>query len=313
MSLPWVGITQGDENGVGPEVIQKALGNPTVYEICKPLLIGDPQLFVGLKKKYPVELFFPHQKPKNSSYAALETGTSLLLQNKISAIVTAPVNKKKISADENIQFLGHTGYLQKKCEDFYKKPFFPTMIFVGRPSETKEKLALVTTHVPLKEIPHILSEDILKKTISNVHKGLITFFGFKKPSMALLGLNPHAGEEGLLGNEEQTVFKNVFLWAKKEKFSLHGPYSADSFFAKKWKEFDITISIYHDQGLPAFKLRNYPHSVNLTLGLPIIRTSVDHGVGYDIAHSGVADETSMIEAIKLSAQMIKMKEKNGKS
>ncbi len=313
MSLPRIGITQGDEKGVGPEVIQKALGDLTIYKICKPLLIGDPRLFVGLKKKYPVEIFFPYQKPKNSSYAALETGSTLLLQNKISAMVTAPVNKKKISADENIQFLGHTEYLQKKCEDFYKKLFFPTMLFVGRPSETKEKLALVTTHIPIKEIPHILSEELLKKTILNVHRGLITFFSFKKPSMALLGLNPHAGEEGLLGNEEQTLFKNIFRWAKKENFSLYGPFSADSFFAKKWKEFDVTISIYHDQGLPAFKLRNYPHSVNLTLGLPIIRTSVDHGVGYDIANKAIADETSMIEAIKLSAQMIKMKGQNGKS
>lgn len=300
-NLPLIGITQGDPSGIGPEIVVKALEAPLLYQYCHPVIFGNEQLFKKIAKKRNVQILFPKHVYKNSAYAALELAASSCLEKKIAALVTSPVNKNKISSDEGIKFTGHTDYLKSRCEAFYKKRFFETMFFVGK----KEKMALVTTHIPLKDVPTELSADKLKHTILNVHNSLLHTFGVQNPRIALLGLNPHAGDDGLLGREEKRVLLPAIRWARKNKFDLHGPFPADSFFATLWNKFDATVALYHDQGLIPFKQRNFLHAVNVTLGLPIIRTSVDHGVAYDIAGSGKADPSALFAAIKLAAQLSK--------
>ncbi len=298
-SLPLIGITQGDPSGIGPEITAKALSGPLLYKYCRPIIFGEKKYFKNLKKD--ISFLFPDRHYENSAYAALELATQWCLETKIAALVTSPVDKNKISRDEDIEFRGHTDYLKARCENFYKKRFFETMFFVGK----KEKVALVTTHIPLKSVSTELSRDKLKHTILNVHNSLVHYFGVQNPRVALLGLNPHAGDGGLLGGEEKRVLLPAIRWARKNKFDLHGPFPADSFFATLWNKFDATVALYHDQGLIPFKQRNFLHAVNITLGLPIIRTSVDHGVAYDIAGSGKADPSSLVAAIKLAAQLSK--------
>jgi len=300
MNLPIIAITQGDALGIGPEIIGKALEKRALHEICRPIVIADPGLLRLPKKLSHVPIVDPaRRKYKNSSFGALEKATALCLQKKISAIVTAPVNKQQISDDECITFTGHTEYLSRKASLFYKKDFHPTMLFVGK----EERLALATTHIPLQDVSKTITPLLLKKTINNINDGLRIWFGIRKPKIALLGINPHAGEAGKIGIEEVHIFKKIIAWAQRKKIALNGPFSADSFFSKRWQDFDVTLAMYHDQGLAPFKLRNYPKSVNVTLGLPIIRTSVDHGVGYDIARKGIADASSMISAIQLAARL----------
>jgi 4-hydroxythreonine-4-phosphate dehydrogenase len=303
-NLPLIGITQGDPSGIGPEIVIKALESPLLYHHCRPLIFGKEKLFKKIAKKRNIPIFFPKRAYKNSAYAAMELAAEWCLEKKIAALVTSPVDKNKISSDEGIKFIGHTDYLKARCEIFYKKRFFETMFFVGK----KEKVALVTTHVPLRFVSTELSGAALKHTLLNVHAGLVHYFGVRNPRIALLGLNPHAGDGGLLAgsnDEEKKVLLPAIRWARKNKFDLHGPFPADSFFAALWNKFDATVALYHDQGLIPFKQRNFLHAVNITLGLPIIRTSVDHGVAYDIAGSGKADPSSLIAAIKLAAQLSK--------
>lgn len=297
--LPLVGITQGDPSGIGPELVAKALSGPLLYRYCRPIIFGEKKYFKNMRKDIP--FLFPDRHYENSSYAALEFAARFCLQRKLGAIVTLPVNKNQISMDEGIKFFGHTDYLKSRCEAFYKKRFYETMFFVGK----KEKMALVTTHIPLKDVSTELSADKLKHTVLNVHNSLLHAFGVQNPRIALLGLNPHAGDDGLLGEEEKRVLLPVIRWAKKHKFDLRGPFPADSFFVTLWNKFDATVALYHDQGLIPFKQRNFLHAVNVTLGLPIIRTSVDHGVAYDIAGSGKADPSALFAAIKLAAQLSK--------
>ncbi len=302
--LPLIGITQGDPSGIGLEIAAKALSEPLLYQYCLPIIFGEKKYFKNLKKDIPV--LFPDHPYENSSYAALELATQFCLQRKLGAMVTLPVNKNQISTDEGIKFLGHTDYLKEKCERFYKKRFYETMFFVGKKAGgKKEKIALVTTHIPLRKVSTELSADKVKHTILNVHNSLLHTFGVQNPRIALLGLNPHAGDGGLLGEEEKRVLLPAIRWARKHKFDLHGPFPADSFFATRWNKFDATVALYHDQGLIPFKQRNFLHAVNVTLGLPIIRTSVDHGVAYDIAGSGKADPSALFAAIELAAQLSK--------
>jgi len=299
--LPLIGITQGDALGIGPEIITKALSNPLLYRHCRPVIFGEEKLFKNLRRKKNIPILFPNRPHKNSAYAALEMATQWCLEKKIAAMVTAPVNKKRISSDEHIKFVGHTDYLKTRCEKFYKRRFTETMLFVGE----KEKIALATTHIPLKDIPKAITLKGLKNTIKTVHDGLKDYFGLSHPSLAMLGLNPHSGDDGLLGNEEKDYVRPAVRWANKHKIDLHGPFPADSFFAHLSEKFDATIALYHDQGLIPFKQKNFLRAVNVTLGLPIVRTSVDHGVAYDLTGSGKADSSSLVTAIILAARLAK--------
>lgn len=297
MSKPHIGITQGDADGVGPEIIVKSLEKIFLQKVCKPVIFGDPHVFPRFPKKIDYE--FVAVNSICSQLGALSLSVLRCFEGKISAIVTAPVNKNKISKELGTTFIGHTEYLAKQCEDRFHKKFHPTMFFIGK----NERLALVTTHLPLSKVSTSITRPLLKKTICNVYSALRSHFKILTPRLAILGINPHAGENGLIGNEENKIFKPIFLWAKKQNIHIEGPFSADSFFATKAHLFDTTIAMYHDQGLAPFKLRNYTDAVNVTIGLPIIRTSVDHGVGYDIVRTNTANPQSMISAIHLAAKM----------
>ena len=240
--LPVVGITQGEPTGIGPEIIIKALRHPSLLRLCTPIVLGEPKYFKSLRKEIPV---ISPQNFKTSSYGALNLSCQLLFEKKIDAVVTAPVDKYRISKEEGVIFLGHTEFFKKACEKTFARPFHSTMFFVS----PKEKLALVTTHLPLKNVAKILSKDLLQKTILNVYLGLKSLFRIPNPKLALLGLNPHAGEKGLLGQEEKLIFAPVLRWAHQRKIQLEGPFSADSFFSTRWRLFDATFALYPYQGL----------------------------------------------------------------
>ncbi|MBI3019127.1 MAG: 4-hydroxythreonine-4-phosphate dehydrogenase PdxA [Deltaproteobacteria bacterium] len=297
---PVIGITQGEPTGIGPEIIAKVLQKSSLLHLCTPLIIGEPKYFKSLQKKITI---IPPRSSRVSSYEALKLAFQLSLEKKIDAIVTAPVDKHKISKEKHVIFLGHTEFFKKACEKHFKRPFHSTMFFVS----PKEKLALATTHLPLKKVSGTLSKELLQKTILNVHHGLRSLFRISNPKLALLGLNPHAGEGGLLGKEEKEILAPILSWASHQGICLEGPFAADSFFSARWRFFDATIALYHDQGLAPFKARNFHSSTNVTLGLPIIRTSVDHGVGYDIAGKNKANPLSMIAAIEWAAKLAKYK------
>lgn len=293
---PTIGITQGEPRGIGPEIIIKALQKASVFKRCTPIIIGESKYFRPLQKKI---LILPPLPSHTSSYGALKHAARLGLEKKIDALVTAPVDKHEISKKEHILFLGHTEFLEKACENYFKKSFHSTMFFVS----PKEKLALVTTHLPLNKVSKILSKDLLQKTILNAHEGLRCLFRIPRPRLALLGLNPHAGERGLLGQEEEKILVPALQWAHHHRIYIEGPFPADSFFSTHWRLFDATLALYHDQGLAPFKARNFHSSTNVTLGLPFLRTSVDHGVGYDISGKNKADPSSMIAALEWAIQL----------
>ncbi|MBI3017362.1 MAG: 4-hydroxythreonine-4-phosphate dehydrogenase PdxA [Deltaproteobacteria bacterium] len=297
---PIIGITQGEPTGIGPEIIAKSLQKSSLFRFCTPIVIGEPKYFRSLQKKVTI---IPPLAAHSSSYGALTQASRLCLEKKIDAIVTAPVDKQRVSKEEGLVFLGHTEFFKKMCEKQFNHSFHSTMFFIS----PKEKLALVTTHLPLKKVSGALSKDVIQKTLLNVHLGLGALFKIRAPKLALLGLNPHAGEEGLLGQEEVRILKPAIQWARQQRICVEGPFSADSFFSNRWQLFDATIALYHDQGLGPFKARNFHSSTNITLGLPIIRTSVDHGVGYDIAGKNKASPLSMIAAIEWAIQLAKHK------
>ncbi|MBI4041594.1 MAG: 4-hydroxythreonine-4-phosphate dehydrogenase PdxA [Deltaproteobacteria bacterium] len=277
--LPLIGITVGDPKGIGPEIAEAACCDPKIHSLCK------------------IQIITPRENP----YIALERASHLCLTGNIDALVTGPVHKENMRHYTHKKFLGHTEFLKTTCEKFYKKSFQPTMLFVSN----VHRLALVTTHLPLQKVSQNITKPRLQKIILNVHKSLQQDFGIPRPTIAVLGLNPHAGEGGLLGNEEIKVITPTLGWAKKRGLHVSGPFSADSFFAVHWGRFDAVIAQYHDQGLTVFKALHFHHAVQMTLGLPIIRTSVDHGVGYDIAKKKIANPESMKRAILLAIDLVK--------
>jgi 4-hydroxythreonine-4-phosphate dehydrogenase len=212
---------------------------------------------------------------------------------RIAAIVTAPVTKEAVAKDVP-GFVGHTGYLADKLGARDERMAFLTPAYF---------LALETTHVPLAEVPRKLSAAHLATTIAMLAAAGRKYYGKKLP-VAVLGLNPHAGEHGLLGDEETRIIEPALERARSHGIACEGPFPADSFFIERVKKYRLIVAMYHDQGLIAVKPAFPRLSVNVTLGLPVVRTSVDHGSGYDIAGQGKADETSMLSAIKAALEMV---------
>jgi len=228
----------------------------------------------------------------------VEEGVRWIQQGKVQALTTCPINKQAINA-AGYPYSGHTEMLAH-----LSRVSSTVMMFVG----TKWKVVLVTTHVPLREVSaHITSERLLT-TIRLTAEGLKFHFGIPVPRMAILGLNPHCGEEGLLGLEEQNVILPAMIQARSEGIEVEGPFPADSFFhGTGHLSFDVVVSMYHDQGLIPIKMSEFSEAVNFTLGLPFIRTSVGHGTAYDIAGKGVADQTNLINAMATASNILKLK------
>jgi|SRR5688572_5754907 len=290
---PRIGITVGDPAGIGPEIARKTADDPRVREICEPVLYGPP---AGA-------LFKPGELSGDAGQAAYEAICAAVRDAQagtIAAIATAPINKLAFSK-AGLPWKGHTDLLGHLT---HSRRF--AMMFWSEPL----KVVLATIHVPLAAVPVTLTRDVMAETIDLAARELPRFLGPPKPGnggrprLAVAGLNPHAGEEGLLGAEERTVIRPAVEAARSRGIDVTGPLPADTVFLRARKgEFDAVIACYHDQGLIPVKLLAFGHSVNVTLGLPIIRTSVDHGTAFDIAGKGIADPTSMIEATLLAGRL----------
>lgn len=280
-TLPFIGITVGDVAGVGPEIIKKALKNPNVHKVCMPIVIGD------------LNLKYPKFSPAAGEYAmqCIRDAVEMAMAGNIDAIVTAPICKEGIYK-AGYRFEGHTDYLAylTKAKEYSMMLVSPQM-----------RVVLVTIHIKLRNVAKKITQREVLRAIRHAFLGA-RLLGIKKPKVAVCALNPH-GEE--IGDEEKIIRRAV------EKTHAEGPFSADTIFLKK--EYDVFVAMYHDQGLIPLKMLGFDEGVNVTLGLPIIRTSPDHGTAYDIAGKNKANPTSMIRAIELAARMVHEKEKMSSS
>jgi len=319
INKPVIGISCGDVNGIGTELIIKTFSDNRILEHCTPVIFASNKLINFYRKTMPelnlnysstkefnrinhkqVNLFncweeeiqvTPGQLTETGGkYAilSLQTAVAALKQKQIDGLVTAPIHKKNIqSADFN--FTGHTPYL---------KEMFGVKDVVMMLCAGDFRVALVTEHVPVGEVAQYITKEKILSKLSLINQSLQKDFGIEKPKIAVLGLNPHAGDEGLIGKEEETIIKPAIKEAKNNNMLVVGPYSADAFFARRsFERFDAVLAMYHDQGLIPFKTLATGEGVNFTAGLPAVRTSPDHGVAFDIAGKDKADPSSFMTAI----------------
>ena len=335
IETPVIGITSGDAAGIGPEIIVKALSQPSIsgtarfviysrksvidhaierfsvdlqYEVIDTAQqarssSANVLLFDPIGGSYP-EIVFGKISAETSSDAMrlIETATRDAISGVIDGIVTAPINKSGIRAagyDEK----GHTGFIARLCgiDDY-------AMMFVGGDLI----VVLLTVHVPLRDVPSMVKRDAVLRKIRLIDRSMKLWFGIDHPRIAVCGLNPHAGESGILGNEDSSDILPAVQDAVSEGIRVEGPFPADTVYSKcRQGKFDVVLAMYHDQGLIPIKVLAFGRGVNVTIGLPFIRTSPDHGTAYDIAAKGKADPGSMLEAIKLAVQLSGEKLKMG--
>jgi 4-hydroxythreonine-4-phosphate dehydrogenase len=283
---PRVAITTGDPAGIGPEIAAKAAADERVRAACEPVLYGPPSGLTVAPGVLSAEA-------GRAAYDAICQAVRDAQAGRVAAIATAPINKLAF-ARADLPWKGHTDLLGHLTGSPHV-----AMMFWSEPL----KVVLATVHVPLAEVPRLITVDLLTNVIELTARELPRF-GVPSPRLALAGLNPHAGEEGLLGDEEERVMRPVVDAMRARGVQISGPYPGDTVFVRASRgEFDAVIACYHDQGLIPVKLLAFGESVNVTLGLPIIRTSVDHGTAFDIAGTGVADPASMIAATLLAARL----------
>lgn len=321
-----IGITMGDPCGIGPEIILKSLHSPTIRKSAQYVIIGNQRVFdltardldlpVSYQKishlpdkdsTHPVSLInignvnsglMKQKKPTaeggDLSVQCVIRGINLALSGHVDALVTAPICKEAIHLG-GYGYPGHTEMLQ-----IFSGVKRVVMLMVGG----KLRVAFATTHIALKEVPQSITVDNILGTIIITDNHLKQFFGIKRPKLAVCGLNPHAGEEGIFGDEERKVIIPAIERARKKGVDCDGPVSADTIYYKAIKNgCDAVVALYHDQGAIPLKLHAFETGVNITLGIPFIRTSPDHGTAYDIAGKGVANPHSMMEAIKMAVDM----------
>ena len=287
LGKPRVIITTGDPSGIGPEVTRKALASHKVKRLADFLVIGDAKTSVRMRKS-PAEC-------GKLSIGYLDKALAIIAKGEADCLVTAPINKANVRAAGFSDFEGHTEYL---AEATLTKDY--AMMFVGK----RMKITLVTRHVALKDVPEKLTADKISKTICLTHRYLSNQFHLKNPRIAVAGLNPHAGEGGIFGKEEIDVISPAIKKASGACGKVFGPIPPDVVFGEALQgKFDAVIAMYHDQGLIPFKLLYFKDGVNMTIGLPFVRTSPDHGTAFDIAGKGIADPSSMIEAIILACRL----------
>lgn len=316
---PVIGVTSGDINGIGIELIIKTFSDNRILELCTPVVFASNKIINFYRKSLP-EYNFNWQNVKEFSklnvkqiniyncweedvvvspgqlnetggkYAvrSLLAATNALKQNEIDGLITAPIHKKNVQSSE-FNFTGHTPFLKK----IFDASDVVMILFAN-----EFRVALVTEHVPVNEVASNISREIILRKLNILNESLKKDFGIDKPKIAVLGLNPHAGDEGLIGKEEETIIKPAIKDAKQNNLLVTGPFSADGFFARGLQtRFDAVLAMYHDQGLVPFKTIASGEGVNYTAGLPVVRTSPDHGTAFDIAGKGKADETSFRTAV----------------
>jgi 4-hydroxythreonine-4-phosphate dehydrogenase len=285
-SKPCIAITSGDPAGIGPEIAQKAAADARVLAVCEPIVYGPPD---GSRFEPGVL----SAAAGRAAYDALCAAVRDAQAGRVEAVATAPVNKLAF-ARAGLPWKGHTDLLA----ELTGAPRV-AMMFWSEPL----KVILATVHVALADVPRVLTRELLAGIIDLTRRELPRF-GVAAPRLALAGLNPHAGEGGVIGSEEQQVLEPVVEAARAKGIDIQGPFPGDTIFVRASRgEFDAVIACYHDQGLIPVKLLAFGTAVNVTLGLPIIRTSVDHGTAFDIAGKGVADPSSMIAATLLAARL----------
>jgi 4-hydroxythreonine-4-phosphate dehydrogenase len=322
-----VGISIGDINGIGPEVIIKSLRDNRILLDCTPIIYGSTKVFSHYKKSLGDQEFSYQSCPSaddavirkvnvvnvwndevvineghvtelggKCAFLALERATQDLASGKIDVLVTAPISKEAM-AKSGFKFPGHTEYLADLSGESEA-----LMVMVS----SSLRVALVTTHIPLKDVAASLTKDKILQKIKVFENSLRRDFGIIRPKIAVLGLNPHAGENGKMGSEEQEIISPAINAAKNEDLLAFGPYPADGFFGSASRaQFDGVLAMYHDQGLSAFKALAFEEGVNYTAGLPIVRTSPDHGTAFDITGKDRASEQSMRSAIYLAMDVFK--------
>jgi 4-phospho-D-threonate 3-dehydrogenase / 4-phospho-D-erythronate 3-dehydrogenase len=328
---PLLAITMGDPAGIGPEIIVKALQLPRIWRVCRPLIIGSRRILEHIAQSLgsalvPVTMgnhdtssnphwfrrgFLPVLDPFHGSIrpikpgrvtarsggmavTCIQTGVRLAQAGCVQGIVTAPINKQAIHLSGH-PYPGHTEMLADLTQAKESG-----MMIVGGPL----KIVFATTHLALRDVPKVLTPATILRAIRLAHQGLTHLFHLQHPRIGVAGLNPHAGEHGLFGDEESRLIRPAIQQARKQGITCTGPHPADTLFGMAMRgSFEGVVALYHDQGLIPLKTVAFGHCVNITVGLPIIRTSVDHGTAYDIAGQGKADPSSLVEAIEMAARL----------
>ena len=322
-----IGITLGDVNGIGPEVIIKTLENPKIIEMCVPVIYASAKVMsyhrnvaksdeFNFKTVSDVKRLY-HDKinlvncwnenvtinlgkitEEGAKYAhiALDQAVTDLKEGHIDALVTGPINKKAMNLI-GFPYMGHTDYLG----DVFKTEEH-LMLLV----DDDLRVAVLSHHVPLRDVADLVTKQRILQTLEVLNQALIMDFDLEKPHIAILGLNPHASDEGVIGNEEDKIIRPAIIEAKKSGLLVSGPYSPDAFWGSlKYKKFDAVLAMYHDQGLIPFKMNSFGKGVNVTAGLPFVRTSPDHGTAFDIAGTNTADPDSFRAALYKAIDLAK--------
>lgn len=323
-----VGISIGDLNGIGAEIMLKTFADPRMYDFCTPVVFASQKAIQFLKKHLNLttqtqqvksleelidkklniinvwEESFNFEFGKESKLAgelaiqSLKAATNALKDKKIDALLTAPINKANIQS-EDFSFPGHTDFLAQELEG-------NALMFMV---SDELKVGLLTDHVAVKDVASVITPELIKEKITTVNESLKKDFRISKPKIAILGINPHSGDNGVIGKEDDEVLKPTIESLYNNKVMVFGPYAADSFFgSNSYKKFDAVIASYHDQGLIPFKTLTFGNGVNYTAGLSEVRTSPDHGTAYEIAGKGIADESSFTEALFTAINIVRCRE-----
>ncbi|MFC4268107.1 4-hydroxythreonine-4-phosphate dehydrogenase PdxA [Polaribacter marinivivus] len=318
-----VGISIGDLNGIGIEVILKAFQDKRMLEFCTPVLFGATKVVSYHKKalnlevpvhgitnidqinpnkinvlniwKEEVKIDLGKATKESGTYAAksLEAATNHLKENKVDVLITAPINKENIQS-ESFNYPGHTEYLEANLEGKSLMILLTDELRIG----------LITGHIPIAKVAETITSELIKDKVDTMHESLKRDFGIVKPKIAVLSLNPHCGDNGVIGKEDDEIIKPTVQEIAASGKMVFGPYAADGFFGSKtYKQFDGVLATYHDQGLAPFKALSFGKGVNFTAGLNHVRTSPDHGTGYDIAGKNLANSSSFTEALFTALQV----------
>ncbi len=322
-----VGITHGDINGIGYEIVLKLLEDGRLAELCTPVVYGSAKIAAAYRKalqmqqvpmtqiespeqatgdtNYIINVVGEEVRPEpgvaspeagRAAFAALERAVADLKNGDIDVLVTCPINKSTIHSAE-FTFPGHTEYLESTAGEGKA-----LMILC----DENMRVALLTTHTPIARVAETVTEDAIVEKLRIFDRSLRRDFGIDAPRIAVLGLNPHAGDGGLLGSEEKDIIAPAIAKAREERILAFGPYAADGFFGSgQFKKFDGILAMYHDQGLAPFKALCMGSGINFTAGLPFVRTSPDHGTGFDIAGQGVADPDSTRAAVYAAIDILR--------
>ncbi|MCF6278973.1 MAG: 4-hydroxythreonine-4-phosphate dehydrogenase PdxA [Flavobacteriaceae bacterium] len=322
-----VGISIGDINGIGVEVVLKTFANNRMLDFCTPILFGSTKVVSYYKKivnqniqvhsisnlhqvkedkinvlnvwQEDVEVTPGKSNDIGGKYAliSLDESVKALKNNQIDVLVTAPINKENIQSDA-FKFAGHTEFLEDKLEGKSLMILMTDELRVG----------LITGHIPVADISKTITPELIKSKVAVMYKTLVQDFEIPRPKIAILGLNPHCGDKGVIGGEDDTIVRPTIAEIQEEGKLVYGPYAADGFFGSEtYKKFDAILAMYHDQGLAPFKTLSFGKGVNYTAGLSKIRTSPDHGTAYEIAGQGIANESSFKAALFKAIKIYKMR------